>query len=71
METETLAARNIVDRLFEQQFAAGICPPDAELKPASDDSDNVVEIAEEDLIKKKKGGWGGTGADGRIYGWDC
>lgn len=70
METETLAARNVVDRLFEQQFAAGICPPDAELKPTSDESDNI-EIAEEDLIKKKKGGWGGTGADGRIYGWDC
>lgn len=69
METETLAARNVVDRLFEQQFAAGICPPDAELQTSSEDVEG--EKKEDELVRKKKGGWGGTGADGRIYGWDC
>jgi prenylcysteine oxidase/farnesylcysteine lyase len=64
METETLASRNVVDLLFEKQFAAGICPPDAELSPP----DNVGA----DLTgKKMKVGWGGAGADGLIYGWDC
>lgn len=64
METETLSARNVVDNLFQSQFAAGICPPDAEL------SSETSESVEEDL-KKNKDGWGGTGPDGRIYGWDC
>lgn len=66
METETLAARNVVDLLFEKQFAAGICPPDAELK--------LDEVSEDERLmmgKKEKDGWGGTGASGRIYGWDC
>ena len=62
METETLASRNVVDLLFEKQFSAGICPPDAEIStPPSNDAD----------LKGKKDGWGGTGADGFIYGWDC
>ena len=61
METETLSSRNIVDLLFEKEFAAGICPPDAELSPTN------AEL----IRKKKKDSWGGTGAEGLIYGWDC
>lgn len=67
METETLASRNVVDLLFEGQFAAGICPPDAELSETT----NGDHVETEEDLKKKKDGWGGTGAEGRIYGWDC
>ncbi|KAI0035817.1 FAD/NAD-P-binding domain-containing protein [Vararia minispora EC-137] len=31
METETIAARNVVDLLLSEQFASGICPPGQEL----------------------------------------
>ncbi|KAF8319809.1 FAD/NAD(P)-binding domain-containing protein [Clavulina sp. PMI_390] len=72
METETLSSRNIVDNIFEEEFAAGICPPDAELEAkrvACAQSEIECPALYEALASKD--GWGGTGAEGRIYGWDC
>lgn len=72
METETLSARNVVELLFDKQFGAGICPPDAELIASVEEGEGVSLKHEDDVeAEKKKGSWGGTGAEGRIYGWDC
>jgi hypothetical protein len=66
METEVLASRNIVDNLFDIHFGAGLCPPDAELIFSESD------VAQSGGVEQKgEGGWGGTGAEGRIFGWDC
>ena len=58
METETVCARNVVDSLFEISYGSGLCPE----KKASDD-EGIGETEGDD--------WGGVGADGKIYGWDC
>lgn len=57
MDTETLSSRNVVDRLFTEQYGAGLCGPDAQ----GDSVENVNAGT----------GWGGSGAEGRIWGWDC
>lgn len=36
METETIASRNVVDLLLQEQFNASICKPSADTDPAED-----------------------------------
>jgi len=58
METETISARNVVDNLFEISYGSGLCP----MKRTADNRGTARDGDE---------GWGGVGADGKIYGWDC
>ena len=57
METETVAARNVVELLMKEQFDAGLCKTDT--TPLTDDE--TGEQTGEPSPQKKE----------FVYGWDC
>ena len=57
METETVAARNVVELLMKEQFDAGLCKTDT--TPLADDE--TGEQTDERSPQEKE----------FVYGWDC
>ena len=57
METETVAARNVVELLMKEQFDAGLCKTDT--TPLADDK--TSEQIDEGRPQEKE----------FVYGWDC
>ena len=61
METETIAARNVVELLMQEEFGASICNTKSEPSP---DPDNKNEKGKKEKTKDEP--------DKKfIYGWDC
>ena len=61
METETVAARNVVELLMKEQFDAGLCKTDT--TPIADDEtgEQTGEQTDERRSQEKE----------FVYGWDC
>ena len=57
METETVAARNVVELLMKEQFDTGLCKTDT--TPLADDE--TGEQTDERRPQEKE----------FVYGWDC
>jgi hypothetical protein len=79
METETIAARNVVDLLLEEHFGCGICGPRVTSNTSASDSVDAdssnEEKFEEKLQKKVEEAISETKskvkAEDFVYGWDC
>lgn len=56
METETIASRNVVDLLLNEQFNSSIC---GSKLPAADNDGQATQLTDS------------QNEDDFVYGWDC
>lgn len=66
METETVAARNIVDIIFRERFWQDICGNQVEVE-----EEDILNTQDQVVLKEEKPVVKSESDEEFVYGWDC